>query len=83
LGVVVVPPGTEVPPLGVVVDVVPGAVLAVGSVSFAVEGFTEVLDPPVSFESSPATMIRATPRPITRQISSPMIQRVRESTLRI
>jgi len=82
----VVPPGTGVPPLGVVVEEVTGGVVVVGSVSLSVAGFTVErvpAEPSESFESSPATMITAIPRPITRQISRPTIQRVLVATRRI
>jgi hypothetical protein len=82
---VVVPPGTPVPPFGVVVDVVELVVVAVvvGSLRVASPGPLVVVALPESPESSPATMISATPRPITRESRTPMIQRVRESTERL
>jgi hypothetical protein len=78
----VVPSGTGVPPLGVVVDVV-GALVVVGSVSRSVAGLVAGVEFPESPESSAATMISATPRPITRASKMPMIQRVRVSTPRL
>jgi hypothetical protein len=68
--------------LGVVVDVV-GALVVVGSLSVAVAGLVVVAAPPELSESSAATMISATPRPITMATKMPMIQRVRESTPRL
>jgi hypothetical protein len=78
----VVLPGTPVPPFGVVVvdDVVVGPLVVVGSVSVAVLGLLVVPVFPESLESSAATMIKATPSPITRATRMPTIQRVRVST---
>ena len=78
-----VPPGTPLPPFGVVVvdDVVVGSLVVVGSVSVAVRGLLVVpVLPESSPESSAATMIRATPSPITKAIRIPTIQRVLVST---
>jgi hypothetical protein len=68
--------------LGVVVDVV-GARVVVGSVSLSVAGVVAGPELPESPESSAATMISATPRPITRASRRPTIQRVRVSTPRL
>jgi hypothetical protein len=55
--------------------------VVVGSVSVGVLGLVVVPPLPESPESSAATMIRATPSPITKAMRIPMVQRVRLSTV--
>jgi hypothetical protein len=64
-------------------EVVVGELVVVGSVRVAVLGLVVAPPPPESSESSAATMISATPSPITSATRIPIVQRVLVSTPRL